>query len=81
MNHKIITTTDEYPDVLIHRDTDSNGEECVVITAFGTIDGDDDQMLSEVITFQNSEMPQLFIDDFSNASANKWCEQNKISMP
>lgn len=80
MTHfKIITTTSDYPDVLLVRDRDENGEEIVRIVAVGTIDGQSNMFASSKVSFDCWQDAMDFINDFSSDSANKWCERQKIS--
>lgn len=77
MNHKIIETSFDLPDVLLHRDR-NDGEEIVQIKAIGFYDGSDNMFCIEDITFSNERSAQRFIKDFTLASAESWCNDNKI---
>lgn len=79
MNFKIIRTKEGLPDVLLTRDRDENSQEIVQIVAFGTIEDIDDCIAYEFISFENKETACLFISDFSELSAEKWCEKEGIT--
>lgn len=79
MNFKIIKTKETYPDVLLHRDYSNEGNELVRIMAIGTVDNDEDMMVTEDVTFETSALPAKFITDFSQQSAERWCGEQGIS--
>jgi len=79
MNYRIIETGSNYPDLLLHRDRNENGDESVTIFAIGVIAEDEDQFATEEVLFDSSKTAQLFIKDFSKASADQWCANNEIS--
>lgn len=81
MNYKIIKTEAEYPDVLLHRDRDDNGNEAVIIKAIGTPENEpenNDHFVQETIEFGDYITAQCFIEDFSQKSAENWCGTHKI---
>lgn len=78
MNFKIVETSHEYPDVLLRRERDENGIEYVVIEAIGYFEQMEDMFVSEVIEFESSFSCELFIRDYSEKSADKWCQLNGV---
>lgn len=75
---RILETEPSYPDVLIHKDIDDNGNEIVNIKAVGFYEGTEGYILSEDIIFDKTETALSFIRDYSLFSANKWCKDNNI---
>lgn len=78
MNFKIIETSVNQPDVLVYRDRNDDGEEQVIIHAFGKIDESDDMIISEVVEFENPETAMNFVKDYSAHSANEFCKRNNL---
>ncbi len=79
MNFKIIETAAHKPDVLLYRDRDSDGKETIKILAIGVIDEAENMFAGETITLEDQESAINFIKDYSEFSANKWCDKNKIT--
>lgn len=79
MNFKIIETDYLYPDILLYRNRDEEGNEMVNILTIGEIEGDTEMFAGETISFENHQSAKNFIRDFSKESANEWCKENKIS--
>jgi hypothetical protein len=80
MNYKIIETDSKYPDVLLYRYRDENGIEMVKIMAIGIIDDAENMFAIEEIEFERVASCQQFINDYSLASAEIWCEVQKITI-
>jgi hypothetical protein len=81
MNYKIVVTESEYPDVLLYRDRDDQGNEIVTIQAVGTSGEDqenDDYFAIETVEFSDYKTAQSFIRDFSGQSAEEWCVSQNI---
>lgn len=78
MNFKIIETSTQFPDVLLYRDSDENGNQNVKILAIGKIGEDEDMFAVEQIDFENSGSAISFIRDYSKTSAEKWCQNKDI---
>ena len=78
MNFKIIETNINHPDVLVYRDRNDDGEEQVIIHAFGKIEESDDMIISDVVEFENSETAKCFVKDYSTNSANEFCKRNNL---
>lgn len=80
MDFKILKTSSKYPDVLIYRTRDEDGNEQVFIHSFGTnAEKTQDEMNNEVIEFQSPIVAQNFIKDFSINSAEEWCKEQAIT--
>lgn len=77
MNFKIIKTGLEYPDVLVTRDRDDDGE-IVKIIAIGTINDDLDQIIETIIEFPQFEFSKAFIENFNTKLAKAFCDQHNI---
>lgn len=75
----IIKTSAKYPDVLLHRDRNDDGEELVKIKAIGEVDGTEDMFAEETIIFSSPESAINFIADFSKTSAEEWCKKERIT--
>jgi hypothetical protein len=80
MNHRIINTDVEFPDVLLFRTTGDNGEILVTILAYGTVDESEDQSVEENVVFDTVDSAKNFISDYSLESANSWCVANEITL-
>lgn len=78
MDFRKIETANKYPDVLLQRDISESGENIVIIKAYGMVDDVNDYIMEETITFDNVDSTRSFIEDFSDLSANKWCEKRNI---
>lgn len=78
MHFKIVETSHEFPDVLLHRDRDDNGQEMVKILAVGKIDEDENMFAIENIDFEASDSAMSFIKDYSKTSAEKWCQKHGV---
>lgn len=79
MNFKIINTPDGYPDVLIRREPEDEGSDVIVINAWGTIDGEEDLMVEEIIRFETPQTLQDFIEAFTVQMAIRFCDRKSIS--
>lgn len=79
MHFKIIETSTQLPDVLLHRDRDENGQEMVKILAVGKIGEDENMFAIEQIEFENVESAISFIRDYSKTSAEKWCQKQEVA--
>ena len=77
MNYRIIETTFKFPDILLHRDIDSDGE-FVKIFAIGIMEGEENMYAIEKVRFERYETASTFIDDFSNRAAEQWCTTQGI---
>lgn len=73
MNFKIVETASVYPNVLVYRDRNDDGD-IVIIKAFGVVDGVNDYIIEEEIAFGTPHMAIRFISDFSVESENIWCK-------
>lgn len=78
MNFKIIETLEKYPDVLLYRDRDEHGGETVVIMAIGFAESSEDYSVSETVCFNEPESAKRFIADYSDFSANIWCQTQNV---
>lgn len=80
MEHfRIIETSSLFPDVLLHRDRNEDGEELVKITAVGIISEDENMFAIAEVICEDYETAVNFIKDFSQKSAEKWCEKQGVS--
>lgn len=77
-NFRILETSYNLPDVLIRRHRDEDGNEYVVIEAFGLIDGEENMTCSEEVLFENAEAAQDFIRSYPHNSAEKFCNRQKV---
>lgn len=78
MDFKIVETSALNPDVLLYRDYNEDSDLVVIIKGYGFIENDESLEEEEVI-FSEIETAQSFIRDFSEKSANQWCENRKIT--
>lgn len=78
MNYKIIVTSQELPDVLLHRDKDEETE-VVHMKAIGFIDGEPDMYAVETVYFDSAKSAIGFVRDYSVESANEWCAEFGIT--
>lgn len=78
MYMRIIVTSDDRPDVLLHKDVDEKGNIICQLKAIGFAEGTEGYILTENIIFENDETCIDFIRDYSEFSANKWCKENDI---
>lgn len=80
MNYKIIETAAQYPDLLLYRDRDETGQEMVMILTIGHMENSDDMFAGEKILFETSDSAQSFIRDYSQFTANKFCQTQPIKL-
>lgn len=79
MNFKIIETSVLMPDVLLYRDREESGKEEVKIMAIGIVGSDEDMFAIETVQFDTCEMAKRYINDFSQKSAELWCQKENIT--
>lgn len=79
MNFKIINTPDGYPDVLVRRDTEDECADVIVISAWGTVNGENDLIVEEIIRFEGPDTLQDFIEAFTVQMAVRFCDQKEIT--
>lgn len=79
MNYKIIETGDGYPDVLLFRDRDEDGNEIVKIHALGTQGQEYEYVMTDTVHFSEKDSAKSFIRDYSIKSAEIWCETNDMT--
>jgi hypothetical protein len=77
-NFKIVETGSKYPDVLLYRERDGDGNEYVKILSIGIIDGTDDIFCGEECNFEHPDLAKSFITDFSVKSAEEFCKRHKV---
>lgn len=79
MKHfKILETSSVFPDVLIRRDRNENGDEYVEISAIGVIDDIEDMYAIEKVLFEDNLSAISYIKHFSVEAAEDFCKRNKI---
>lgn len=78
VDYKIVETAPDYPDVLVFRDRQDGGQNCVRIMAWGELEGSSDSIGIEDVFFESVKSCKSFISDFSSTSANSWCDNQKI---
>ena len=79
VHFKIIETTENYPDVLVYRDRDEDGQEIVKIFACGILQEEENMFVSEEIVFQHYVTACVFIKNFGLEAAVSWCKRNEVS--
>jgi len=76
MNYKIITLEDLDTQILIKRDRDENdGTETVSVEAFFVDADGNEYIFQESIRFDNNNLPESFVRDFSEESAREFLER------
>ena len=75
-NFKIIKTGSAYPDVLVYRDIDDEGEQIVCILAYGHQGTEEDEsLMKEIIWMPDIDAAKSIISDFSTQSAESFCRK------
>lgn len=78
MDYRIIESGVDYPDVLVHRDRDEDGD-FVIIECFGKIDDEENVMAIERVSFEDHKSAKLFIQfGIDEEFVNRWCKNNNI---
>lgn len=78
-NFKIIETGSKFPNVLLYRDRNEDGQESVNILAIGIVDQTENMFACEEVVFENHISASNFIKDYSKNTAEKWCERMDVS--
>jgi len=79
MQHfRIIETGSDYPDVLLHRDRNEDGQELVKILAVGKMENKKNMFSVEEIVCKDYHTACCFITDFSKKSAEDWCKKHGV---
>ena len=79
VHYKVVETGCKYPDVLIYRDRNEDGDEIVRIFACGVIDKTENMLAAEDVIFENPFSASEYIESFDKIRAENWCKRQSIS--